>query len=181
MRRHQAGHGVGVPGTTVPGLGEGHDAADQGDDLALFDIQIDAVQDDRVFIAPAFTWKPNDDVLLYGTWSRGFRPGGINRRGTLPPYPPDFIDNYELGFKTSWANNTVRFNGAIYQLDWKDIQLSFLGANGLTEIRSAGNARIRGAEFDIFLRPVRGLTVSLVSRHVVFEQVPLLHQLSCGC
>jgi outer membrane receptor protein involved in Fe transport len=107
------------------------------------------------------TWKPNDDILLYGTWSRGFRPGGVNRRGTLPPYPPDFIDNYELGFKTSWADNRLRFNGAIYQLDWSDIQLSFLGANGLTEIRSAGNARIRGAEFDLFYRPVRGLTFSL--------------------
>ena len=34
------------------------------------------------------------------TWSRGFRPGGINRRGTLPPYGADFIDNYEIGFKT---------------------------------------------------------------------------------
>jgi len=106
------------------------------------------------------TWKPNDDILLYGTWSRGFRPGGINRRGTLPPYPPDFIDNYEFGWKTSWANNRLRFNGAIYQLNWSDIQLSFLGANGLTEIRSAGNARIRGAEIDIFVRPVRGLTIS---------------------
>ncbi|HYD44248.1 MAG TPA: TonB-dependent receptor [Phenylobacterium sp.] len=105
------------------------------------------------------TWKPNDDILLYGTWSRGFRPGGINRRGTLPPYPPDFIDNYEFGWKTSWANNRLRFNGALYQLNWSDIQLSFLGANGLTEIRSAGNARIRGAEFDIFVRPVRGLTI----------------------
>jgi outer membrane receptor protein involved in Fe transport len=106
------------------------------------------------------TWKPSDDVLLYGTWSRGFRPGGINRRGTLPPYPPDFIDNYEFGFKTSWADNRLRINGALYQLNWSDIQLSFLGANGLTEIRSAGNARIRGAEFDIFVRPARGVTVS---------------------
>jgi outer membrane receptor protein involved in Fe transport len=107
------------------------------------------------------TWKPNEDILLYGTWSRGFRPGGVNRRGTLPPYAPDFIDNYELGFKTSWADNRLRFNGAIYQLNWSDIQLSFLGANGLSEIRSAGNARIRGAEFDLFYRPLRGLTFSL--------------------
>ncbi|HEX8625689.1 MAG TPA: TonB-dependent receptor [Allosphingosinicella sp.] len=107
------------------------------------------------------TWKPNDDILLYGTWSRGFRPGGVNRRGELQPYAPDFIDNYELGFKTNWADNRIRFNGAIYQLNWSDIQLSFLGANGLTEIRSAGNARIRGAEFDFYYRPVRSLTFSL--------------------
>jgi outer membrane receptor protein involved in Fe transport len=107
------------------------------------------------------TYKFNDDALVYATWSRGFRPGGINRRGTLPPYAADYISNYELGFKTSWANNTVRLNGAVYQLDWTDIQLSFLGANGLTEIRSAGNARIRGAEVDFFWRPTSGLSLSL--------------------
>ena len=49
------------------------------------------------------TYKINDDALVYATWSRGFRPGGINRRGTLPPYGADFISNYELGFKTELA------------------------------------------------------------------------------
>lgn len=96
------------------------------------------------------TYKITDDVLVYGTWSRGFRPGGINRRGTLPPYGPDTLDNYEFGWKSSFG--PLRFNGAVYQEDWDDIQLSFLGANGLTEIRSAGIARIRGFEFDLGYR-----------------------------
>ena len=104
------------------------------------------------------TYKFNDDALVYATVSRGFRPGGINRRGTLPPYAADFIDNYELGLKTNWLDNKLRFNAAIYQLDWTDIQLSFLGANGLTEIRNAGNARIRGGEVDLFARLSTGLT-----------------------
>ncbi|MDZ3830624.1 MAG: TonB-dependent receptor [Sphingopyxis sp.] len=96
------------------------------------------------------TYKFNDDAMVYATWSRGFRPGGINRRGTLPPYGPDTLDNYELGWKTNWG--PVRFNGAVYQEDWKDIQLSFLGLNGLTEIRNAGIARIRGIELDLGYR-----------------------------
>jgi outer membrane receptor protein involved in Fe transport len=106
------------------------------------------------------TYKFNEDALVYGTVSRGFRPGGVNRRGTLPPYQADFINNYEIGFKTNWFNNRVRFNAALYQLDWTDIQLSFLGANGLSEVRNAGNARIRGAEFDFFARLAPGLTLS---------------------
>ena len=104
------------------------------------------------------TYKVTDDVLIYGTWSRGFRPGGINRRGTLPPYGPDTLDNYEFGWKTSFG--PVRFNGAVYQEDWNNIQLSFLGANGLTEIRNAGIARIRGIEADLNYRE-GGLTLSL--------------------
>src|SRR3546814_3354854 len=58
--------------------------------------------------------------------------------------------NYEFGWKTSWG--PVRFNGAIYQQDWNDIQLSFLGLNGLSEIRNAGVARIRGIELDLGYR-----------------------------
>ncbi|HMO76660.1 MAG TPA: TonB-dependent receptor [Sphingopyxis sp.] len=103
------------------------------------------------------TYKISDDALVYATWSRGFRPGGINRRGTLPPYGPDTLDNYELGWKTSWG--PLRWNGAVYQQDWKGIQLSFLGANGLTEIRNAGIARIRGIETDIAYRE-GGLSLS---------------------
>lgn len=92
------------------------------------------------------TYKITEDALIYATWSRGFRPGGINRRGTLPPYGSDKLDNYELGWKTTFG--AFRWNGAVYQQDWNNIQLSFLGANGLTEIRNAGIARIRGVEMD---------------------------------
>ena len=95
-----------------------------------------------------FTYKATDDVMLYATWSEGFRPGGINRRGTIPPYKADFLTNYELGFKTTLADNRVRLNGALFQSDWDDFQYSFLGANGLTEIRNAGQAQIRGFEAD---------------------------------
>ncbi|MEO6388525.1 MAG: TonB-dependent receptor [Croceibacterium sp.] len=93
------------------------------------------------------TYKITDDALVYATWSRGFRPGGINRRGSLPPYSPDKLDNYEIGWKTNFG--PFRFNGAVYQEDWNNIQLSFLGANGLSEVRNAGIARIRGAELDL--------------------------------
>jgi iron complex outermembrane recepter protein len=104
------------------------------------------------------TYKFSDDALVYVTWSRGFRPGGINRRGTLPPYGADELDNYELGFK--YGANGFRFNTAIYQEDWNNIQLSFLGANGLTEIRNAGIARIRGVEAD-FGYTSNGFTLGL--------------------
>ncbi len=105
------------------------------------------------------TYKPNGDLLFYATWSRGFRPGGINRRGELPPYGADFLTNYELGTKISFGPG-AHFNVTGYREDWDNIQLSFLGANGLTEIRNAGNARIWGFEADLLLRPLDGMTWS---------------------
>jgi iron complex outermembrane recepter protein len=106
------------------------------------------------------TYRLTDDALVYATWSRGFRPGGINRRGSLPPYSPDELDNYEFGWKTSWADGTFRWNGAVYYLNWSNIQLSFLGANGLSEVRNAGDARVYGFESDVFIRAAEGLTLS---------------------
>ncbi len=95
------------------------------------------------------TWKVDENKLLYATWSQGYRPGGINRRGTLPPYTSDFLTNYELGWKTSWADNKLILNGAVFREDWNDFQFSYLGANGLTEIRNAAQARIEGVEMDL--------------------------------
>jgi outer membrane receptor protein involved in Fe transport len=106
------------------------------------------------------TYQIDNDHMVYATWSTGYRPGGINRRGTLPPYASDFLTNYELGWKTRWFDNSVRFNGAVFNEDWADFQYSFLGANGLTEIRNAGQARIRGIETDLTWVPAEGLTLS---------------------
>ncbi|WP_415644039.1 TonB-dependent receptor [Sphingomonas antarctica] len=97
------------------------------------------------------TWKPSRDLLLYGTWSRGYRPGGINRRGTVAPYAADFLTNYEVGVKTTWLDGKLRINGAVYQQDWKNFQFAFLGANSFTEIHNGPNARIRGVEADAAL------------------------------
>lgn len=94
------------------------------------------------------TWKPAHDVMLYATVSKGFRPGGINRRGDYPPYQPDYLINYELGFKTTLADGLVRLNGAIYQQDWQHFQFSYLGPNSFTVIVNGPNARIRGFDID---------------------------------
>jgi iron complex outermembrane receptor protein len=106
------------------------------------------------------TWHATENAMLYATFSEGFRPGGINRRGTIPPYKADFLTNYEIGFKTTSANNRLRFNGAFFRQDWDDFQYSFLGANGLTEIRNAGQARINGFETEIVWAVTEGFTLS---------------------
>ncbi|MDP9085601.1 MAG: TonB-dependent receptor, partial [Pseudomonadota bacterium] len=94
-------------------------------------------------------YKPHDGLMFYATWSRGFRPGGINRRQSIRPYDADYLTNWELGWKVSLADNHVHWNGAIYQQKWKAFQFSFLGPNSFTEIHNGSDARIRGIESDI--------------------------------
>jgi outer membrane receptor protein involved in Fe transport len=92
-------------------------------------------------------WKPQENLMFYATWSKGFRPGGINRRGDIPPYDPDFLYNVELGWKTTFG--PIRWNGAIYHETWKKFQFAFLGANSFTEIHNGKDARVNGIESDV--------------------------------
>lgn len=95
------------------------------------------------------TYDLSDTKLVYATWSEGYRPGGNNRRGSLPPYVSDYLTNYELGWKTGWMDNRLTFNGAVFRQEWKDFQFSILGANGLTEVKNANQARINGLEMEL--------------------------------
>lgn len=106
------------------------------------------------------TYNLSDTVMFYGTYSEGYRPGGINRRATLPPYLADYLDNLEFGWKTSWMENRLVFNGAVFQQKWNDFQFSILGANGLTEIKNANQAEVNGLEMDVNWAATYNLTVS---------------------
>ena len=116
------------------------------------------------------TYHFTPDVMIYGTWSTGFRPGGVNRRIFQQAlYNSDTLTNYELGFKSSWNQNRFRLNAAVFQEDWQDFQFSFLGQNGLTENRNAGDARIYGIEADFTWRPIEGLTISAAGAYLQGE------------
>ena len=91
--------------------------------------------------------------MVYATWARGFRPGGTNNILGVAPYKADYLTSYEVGWKTSWLGNRLRFNGAIYQEDWNNFQFTFKGQNGIIIRANAGQARIRGIESDLGWAP----------------------------
>lgn len=125
------------------------------------------------------SWKATDDVLLYATWSEGFRPGGFNRgRGggafTSPvdgkkqwyvplAYESDDLTNIELGWKTMLFDNRLQFNGAIYQEDWKNVQTGIfapqLGLGNLTVGLNGPDYRVKGIEVQFVTQPMEGLTI----------------------
>ena len=106
------------------------------------------------------TYKFDSDRMVYATLSTGFRPGGVNRVRSRPPYTPDYLTNIELGWKTSWHDRSLRFNGAVFLEKWKDAQFAISGANGITEVLNAGRAEIRGVESDLQWAVTYNLTLS---------------------
>ena len=121
------------------------------------------------------TWKITDDVMVYYTWSQGFRPGGFNRgvSGHLPlggvdqyytpaTYAPDSLTNNEVGWKTEWFGRRLQLNGAVYEEDWKNAQVAFFdpqsGLGNLTFSTNGPNYRVRGVELQLVTRITDGLT-----------------------
>jgi outer membrane receptor protein involved in Fe transport len=108
------------------------------------------------------SWKAAPGKLLYATWSTGFRPGGINRRPTAPAYAVEKLTNYEIGWKTSWLDGKVLFNGALFLEKLTQAQFAVTSdQNGITDIVNAGRARSKGIEADLTVRPSRGFSVQL--------------------
>jgi outer membrane receptor protein involved in Fe transport len=98
------------------------------------------------------SYKFDPDHLVYATYSTGFRPGGVNRvydkniGAIYPPYQSDQLKNYEIGWKTQWFDEHLRWNGAIFWEDWNNFQFSYLGPNSVTVVQNAAGARSKGIE-----------------------------------
>jgi outer membrane receptor protein involved in Fe transport len=121
----------------------------------------------------SLSWKVTDDALVYYTWSQGFRPGGFNRNSTLHlngtyatplTFAPDTLINNEVGWKTQWFDHRLEFNGAVYQEDWKNVQVLFFdpqgGLGNLVFTTNGPNYRVRGVETQIVARVTHGLTLT---------------------
>jgi outer membrane receptor protein involved in Fe transport len=123
------------------------------------------------------TWHVTDDVLLYATYSQGFRPGGFNRgsgchlknaagqdQWCVPyEYKSDDLTNKEVGWKTEFFGHRLQFNGAMYQENWDNVQTGIFdpqgGLGNLTVGLNGPNYRIRGVEIQLVGRVTEGLTL----------------------
>jgi iron complex outermembrane receptor protein len=112
----------------------------------------------------------NDDTMVYGRIASGFRPGGPQL--LIPGAPADFPDaytsdstvNYEVGFRTYLLDRKLSIDLAAYYIDWQDIQIltrfvSETSGQAFTVTGNAGSAISKGLEWNVSLRPTKGLTL----------------------
>jgi outer membrane receptor protein involved in Fe transport len=125
------------------------------------------------------TWHVTPDVMLYATWSQGFRPGGFNRSGSTTAayidgpdgkpqfaipneYHSDALTNKEIGWKTEFFDHRFQWNGALYQENWDNVQIGFFDPGETGNLAYGTNGqdfRIRGVETSLVARVWQGLTV----------------------
>lgn len=138
-----------------------------------------------------WVWKFNTsynftpDVMMYATYSKGYRIGGPNRVAPCPTplpndpdgdnvnntqiicalpdeiqYGPDTTRNFELGLRTQLFDRRLTFNFGVFHVKWQGIQVDSATLNGITGITvNGGGARSQGFETSFELRPVPELSI----------------------
>lgn len=109
------------------------------------------------------SYQFNDNLMIYGSYSTGFKGGGFVQR--LPPgavvtsFDPEFVDAYELGFKWENANQTVRLTGAAFYSDYTDLQVTV--ERGIAPVaENAGDAEMKGLELEFSWLPSENVLLS---------------------
>lgn len=119
-------------------------------------VQTRSVAFDEITGRAVIDWKISDDHLLYASYARGYKSGGIN-----PPLQPIFdvsesfgpeqIDSFEIGSKNTFAGGMFQLNATAFYYKYKGLQLSRIIAR--TSVNDTIDADIYGAEIEAVLRP----------------------------
>lgn len=122
---------------------------------------------DDTIVKASIDWKATDDILLFATYSEGFRPPVTNRVGggqatnqtgafegfRIPVYSlTDTLDNYEIGLKGDFFDGLLRVNSTAYYSEITDLQTSRFDPTNISFLvftDNVGDAEIQGIDTDI--------------------------------
>jgi len=131
------------------------------------------------------TWHVTPDVMVYYTFSQGFRPGGFNQNGGAPhayislvpgtgappnaaqyliprSYTSDNLTNNEIGWKTEFFNHRLLWNGAVYKENWNNVQIEFFNPGVVGNLFYDTNGQdfeIKGVETQLVAQLMDGFTL----------------------
>jgi iron complex outermembrane receptor protein len=109
----------------------------------------------------ALSYTPNDNDNFYVTYSRGFRAGGINPSslpaGIRQTFDPEYSNNYEIGYKSLFADKKVSIAASAFLIQWQDLQFYNLVAPFTYARENVGNAQSAGFEIEFSALPKKGL------------------------
>ena len=143
----------------------GIDPGDPAEQIALNPTKADASFDD--FIVKVNTsYDLNDELMVYGTFSQGYRNGGSNAIvdcATLPAnanvvcgtpdqlaYKPDETDNWEIGLRSQLLDRSMTLNAALFWINWDKVQVADVSASGSFPILLNGDEAVsKGLELEI--------------------------------
>jgi iron complex outermembrane receptor protein len=142
--------------------------------------------------AASLRYKPEQDLTLYGRVATGFNPGSLNlvarAINTLVPAlavpettQREQLINYEGGAKARFWDGRATLDASAYYIDWSKIQLTMnTVASGLTYTDNAGDATVKGFEFEGAVRPLDELTLSATGAYTDAELTKVIGEPTNG-
>jgi len=101
-------------------------------------------------------YRPTDHNLVYVSYSRGFRTGGVSTQVSNDPanplytYMPEYSSNYEIGLKNTFFDNRIRANISAFHIDVTDVQVpTLILPSAITVTRNTGGLTSRGVELEL--------------------------------
>jgi iron complex outermembrane recepter protein len=129
----------------------------------------------------AVSWQQSRSLMYYAQASEGFR--GPFGRFAIPnvcaadaaqlgattaegEVASDKLWNYEIGAKTSWLDDRLRVNVALYRIDWTNIQQSIFLKCGFSLKENLGSVVNKGAEVEVAARITKGVSAGATLGYV---------------
>jgi len=131
-------------------------------------------------------WQMSDDIMLYASYSEGFKSGGFDMRGNASTnpnvadgYDPEIVETWEAGIKSQFLDNRVRMNFTLFDMDYKDMQLTVQTAQPApvffsSDVVNAGTAEINGAEIEVIGQLTERLNLNLAAGYMNAELVEVI-------
>ena len=161
---------VGVAPNAVPG---GCFTFDVGNMVRLPIYNIPLNQDNVSWRA-SLNWKPAPDSLLYANVTKGYKGGSFPTltATTVQEFTPAVQEEllaYEAGFRTSLFDRALQLSGAVFHYSYQDKQV--LGIfqtvfGNLPRLTNIPKSRVNGAELQLLVTPVNGLTFNLGGTYI---------------
>lgn len=113
------------------------------------------------------------DIMLYGSYDRGFKPGGFNRlldagaSGTVATsYRKENSNNFEVGLKSQWLDNRVQANLAVFYMDFKDYHNQYTDPSSQLIVENVKSVTTEGVELDVQVLLTDNLTGGLSAAYL---------------
>jgi iron complex outermembrane receptor protein len=145
------------------------------------------------------SYKPSRDVMLYATYARAFKSGGVNLGGlptdadgapilSAATVKPEKVNNFEIGAKTAWFGRRATLDVAVFRTVVRDYQATVVsGAIGVLRgyLANANKVRVQGFEAELSVRPVNnvsayGNVTRLDGKYVSFPDAPCPVEMTGG-
>lgn len=127
----------------------------------------DEFVDENISPEVTLTWRPVDEITVFGSYKEGFKAGGFSNSAILnantvvsdAAFASESAEGYEAGIKSSLFDGSLQLNMAVYDYEFSDLQVNFFDSAAINfVVQNAATAITRGAEMDFrWLTPVDGL------------------------